>query len=255
MLGFVFSMQGSRRHCFHKDIMKTFPFLFNLFCVGVCHAECVTPDLIPDAIVPKIRAQASAPHDFVPSGWKLVEQVEADFDGNGTPDVAISMVEVDPRKFIHNACGMGESNFDSNPYAVLVALRKPDGLWQLGGVDFGIIPRRDDPVLAQPYSGIEAKNSRLYVRHHLWQSAGSWFASRTTHVFRYQDACMRLIGSEFTSMHRASGAESRFSTNYLTGRVIESGRDSVSGKSIRKIGQVADKRVWCLGSMPSEPWR
>ena len=206
--------------------------------------------LIPEPKIPEIPTAGVKSEDFVPSGWKLAESVFGDFNRDGLNDIALAIVENNPKNIIKNECGLGESEFDANPYAILVALKQKNAGYRLTASDFKIIPRRDSPVSDQPYTDITAKNGVLSVAYHFWQSAGSWSTSTHTYKFRYQDKCMKLIGHEFNWMHRASGEETAISTNFLTGTYLTIKNNPENNHRTQEKHKLKVKSKHCLGTVP-----
>jgi hypothetical protein len=205
---------------------------------------------IPEPRIPEIPAAGGKAGDFVPSGWKLAESVSGDFNRDGLNDIALTIVENNPNNIIKNECGLGEPEFDANPYAILVALMQKNAGYRLTASDFKIIPRRDSPVSDQPYTGITAKNGVLSVTYHFWQSAGSWSTSTHTYKFKYQDQCMRLIGHEYHWMQRASGEETAISTNFLTGSYLTIKNYPENNHRTKTKQKLKVNAQHCLGAVP-----
>lgn len=218
----------------------------------LCKADCADNSDIeaPASKIPLISAEGLTAKDFVPEGWKKVDTVTSDFDGDGMNDLALTIVENNPKNIIRNDCGLGANEFDSNPYAVIVTLKQKSGKYKLVATDFSLIPRRLDAVLDQPYSGIKAVKNALHVSYNYWQSAGSWTTSHYTYLFRYQQGCMRLIGSEYGSMHRASMEEENISINLITNQGINSKSNPETKKSGQSKFRLKNKNLLCLGKLP-----
>ena len=233
--------------------MRALVFFLIIALSNACFADCngnATYELtIPETKVPQLPSIGTKTSDFIPSGWRLLEQVTDDFNRDGLDDIAITLVENNPKNIIKNECGLGLPEFNSNPYAVLVALKKKDTTYQLAASDFKIIPRLDSPVLEQPYDSIGSKNGILAVSYHFWQSAGSWSTSSHAYKFRFQDKCMRLIGHDYGWRHRASGEETQISTNFLTGKYITSKFSPDSNHHMQSKHKLKNNPPYCLGNV------
>jgi len=70
--------------------------------------------------------------------------------------------------------------------------------------------------MADPFSDVAIQKGNLKLYFLSWASAGSWYMSSNTYVFRYQDNNFALIGAETQDTHRASGESSELSINFLT---------------------------------------
>jgi hypothetical protein len=215
-------------------------------------ADCNNGDklIIPTAIAPRIPAKARHFKDLVPKNWRIIKTIHHDFDDDGLADVALAITESDPGKIIRNECELGPDEFDSNPYAILVAQKQKDLTYKTIAADFSLIPRRMDPILDQPYSGFKIKNGALHVSYHFWQSAGSWTTSSYTFIFKYKQDCMALIGSEYYSSHRASLEEERVSKNFITGEYLASEYNPETERTKRHSRKMKNLKMVCLGSVP-----
>lgn len=218
-------------------------------------AEC-KDDSQPLSILPRnkpILAESGRKlEDFIPPGWKLVESKPDDFNHDKLTDLALTITENNPKNILKNDCGLGEETVDTNPYALLVALKQKDTSYKLAASDFDIIPRLEDPVSDQPYSGISTENGILSLGYHFWQSAGSWSTSDQTYKFRFQNNCMRLIGHEYHWLHRATGEESGTSTNFISGAYIIYKQNQDNKRLSKHKKKLKKNKVICLGNVPKE---
>lgn len=234
--------------------MKFAALIFFLAFANPVFAECKDDQelSIPARNKPVLAVSGGKMEDFIPAGWKLAETVKDDFNRDKLDDLAITIVENNPKNIIKNECGLGAEELNTNPYAVLIALKQKDAGYKLIASDFEIIPRLDDPVLDQPYSGIASKNGVLSVSYHFWQSAGSWSTSDQAYKFRFQNNCMRLIGHDYHWLHRASGEESVISTNFITGAYIISKKNPDNIKYSKRKYKLKKNPMYCLGNVPKE---
>jgi hypothetical protein len=178
---------------------------------------------IPEAVYPALPREAPAADGFVPSGWVLESRAEGDLDRDGLVDLALVLRQADPANVVSNE-GLGENPFDTNPRILAVALRRPSGGYRLALENRTLIPRRVDPVMADPLSegGISVARGALKVTLHMFMSAGGWAMSHTTYSLRLRDGGVELIGFDRRTTHRGSGETDETSVNYLTGRMKRS---------------------------------
>jgi hypothetical protein len=136
-----------------------------------------------------IPGRADAPPRFVPEGWRMETQLEADFDGDGKADIAM-IVRNDDERWL------------------LVAVGEGKGLRRVGLGEMDAYPLGD--------ASLEAKKGVLVVN----DLTGGTTAIASTYRYRYEAASgrMQLIGDdvELYSRTNAHGGI-KVSTNRLTG--------------------------------------
>ena len=136
-----------------------------------------------------IPARADAPPRFVPEGWRMETQLEADFDGDGKFDIAM-VVRNDDERWL------------------LVAVGEGKGLRRIGLGEMDAYPLGD--------ASLEAKKGVLVVN----DLTGGTTAIASTYRYRYEATSgrMQLIGDdvELYSRTNAHGGI-KVSTNRLSG--------------------------------------
>jgi hypothetical protein len=151
-----------------------------LFVAGIAPAFAASSD-IPE--------RADAPPRFVPEGWRMETQLEADFDADGKFDIAM-VVRNDDERWL------------------LVAVGEGKGLRRVGLGEMDAYPLGD--------ASLEAKKGVLVVN----DLTGGTTAIASTYRYRYEAASgrMQLIGDdvELYSRTNAHGGI-KVSTNRLTG--------------------------------------
>jgi len=178
---------------------------------------------IPDVTYPSLPRQAASADGFVPRGWILEAQASGDLNRDGVGDLAIVLRQNDPKNVIENP-GLGENPFDTNPRILAVAFRDgPSGNYVLNVENHTLIPRRDNPVQADPFGedhgGIAIRRGGLEITLHLFMSAGGWGMFTATHKVQYRNGRFELIGYDRSEVHRATGKTKDVSVNYLTRRM------------------------------------
>ena len=141
------------------------------------------------AAKPDLPLRADAPPRFVPEGWRLETQLEADYNGDGLADIAMVIRNDDERW-------------------LLVALGEGKGLKRIGLGELDPYPLGD--------ASLEAKKGVLLIT----DLTGGTTAIQSTYRYRYEAASgrMQLIGddAELYSRTNAHGGI-KVSTNRLTG--------------------------------------
>jgi hypothetical protein len=175
----------------------------------------------PAVTYPRLPAHGATVADFVPRGWRIEFQSKGDLDKDGRDDVVLVLRMDDPANIVDNE-GLGASDFDTNP-RLLAVLFAADVGYRLAVQDHALIPRPDNPVMADYLEGGDAvavRRGAFAVRLHSWASAGSWSMGNTTFTFRHQDGCFRLIGYDTASVHRGSGETWESSLNFPAGKAV-----------------------------------
>jgi hypothetical protein len=151
-----------------------------LFAAGIAPAFAAPSD---------IPLRADAPPRFVPEGWRVETQLEADYDGDGKFDIAM-VVRSDDERWL------------------LVAVGEGKGLRRIGLGEMDAYPLGD--------ASLEAKKGVLVVN----DLTGGTTAIASTYRYRFEEASgrMQLIGDdvELYSRTNAHGGI-KVSTNRLTG--------------------------------------
>lgn len=195
---------------------------------------------LPPVHYPEVPARAATPEAFLPNGWALEQQAMGDLNADGVEDTALIMRALDPANIVEHD-GFGMNPYDTNPLMLVVGFGRPEGGYDLALADHGLIPRPDNPVMADVVgeaAPMEIARGALKVSLHRWASAGSWSMSNTTYTLRWRDGAFRLIGFDDTNIHRGSGELVQRSINYLTGR-MSVGAGSISSDEVETTWKAA----------------
>jgi hypothetical protein len=206
----------------------------------------------PEVTYPRLPAHGATVADFVPRGWRIEFQSKGDLDKDGHDDVVLVLRMDDPANIVENE-GLGASEFDTNP-RLLAVLFAGDAGYRLALQDHALIPRPDNPVMADYLEGGDAVSVRrgaFTVRLHSWASAGSWSMGNTTFTFRYQDGCFRLIGYDTTSIHRGSGETWESSLNFPAGKAVFKHGSIESDALETKVRAISRRAMPCLQDIGS----
>lgn len=196
-----------------------------------------------EATYPRPAARAASAQGFVPAGWEIEARAEGDLDRDGIGDLALVLREKNPAHIVQHD-GLGENPLDTNPRMLVVALRERQGGYRLAVENHSLIPRRQNPVLEDPFDTLTIVSGVLRVKLRIWMSAGSWSASNLDFAFRLQQGGLMLIGYDHQSIQRNTGKLDEYSLNYLTRR---------AKISIFDVDNDAEKARW--KTLPRRPLR
>jgi len=150
----------------------------------------IAASFVPAAFAkPPIPERADAPPRFVPSGWRMETQLEADFNADGKNDIAM-VVRNDDERWL------------------LVALGEGKGLHRIGLGELDPFPLGD--------ASLDAKKGVLLIT----DLTGGTTAIQSTYRYRFEAATgrMQLIGDDASLYSRTnSHGGIEVSTNRLTG--------------------------------------
>lgn len=166
--------------------------------------------------------QATTYQSFIPKNWKVLEKAQGDLNHDHLADLALIIEDTDPKNIVSND-NLGSSKLNLNQRKLLVLFKNNQG-YQLIATNTSLPSEGDieSPCLADPLSEndpLEIKNGLLKVNLHYWLSCGSWYVTNHSYTFRYQNQAFKLIGYDNDDFHRASGAVTEQSINFLTGKV------------------------------------
>ena len=192
-----------------------------LIAVLATTAHAQDPDL-PPVEWPDIPAHAADADGFAPPRWRVEHAVAGRLDADEREDLLLVLRMDDPANVIVHD-GPGESPFDSNPRLLVLAVADGGGYRRVA-VDNALVPRQPSPVFDDFLADAPAiAPSRVFsVSLRSWASAGSWTTTTRSFAFRLQDGCVRLVGFDEESLHRASGEITRRSFNFLARSAWES---------------------------------
>lgn len=166
--------------------------------------------------VSKLPETAAKPEAFAQSGWKVEQVVRGDLNGDGKPDSAIKLAQIEEGR----EGGIGNDRALVIAFAEGGQLRRAafaDKLLQCvdcGGAFYGVMPAP---------AGVSIEKGVLVVEN----EHGSRDVSSSTFRFRYEPASGRfvLIGYDYTDYDRLNGNTFSESTNYSTNvRITKTGK-------------------------------
>jgi hypothetical protein len=196
-------------------------------CLVALGGACPGQDAQGQLNKSQIPATGRDPHDFIPAGWKVEEQLSADLDGDGVTDYVLKLIEDKPAKTADDAV-----NDRARSLVVLLAdtggklarAAVADKLLQCtqcGGAFYGSVETPAEVT-------IDPKGVIVVAQDH-----GSNEVSNSTFRFRYDASSKRfvLIGFDYADRDRATAKVVAETTNYLTGVRKINGRTAVVSKA------------------------
>lgn len=210
--------------------------------VLVARAELV----IPDVVFPTLPAQGRTAAAFVPAGWTIEKQVQADLDRDGLPDFVLVLQMQDPANIVANPDGLGVDPLDSNPRLLVVGLQDRQQAYRLAIADHALIPRHVMPTLEDPFADARSSNGGFKIALSYFANAGSWSTFRVEYTFRFEDDCFRLIGYDRNETRRNTGETSALSLNYLSGKAKVSTGSMEDDEQHHEWRPLQGKRKVCL---------
>lgn len=206
---------------------------------------------IPPVDYPVLPARATTADGFLPSGWRIEEQLSGDLNGDQRDDLVLVLRQQDPRNIVEHD-GFGISPLDSNPRMLAIAFAGPAGGYTLAAQNHTLITRHEAPNLSDVFEdgpGVSIVRGTLRTTLFFFSNAGSWSTGSASFTFRWQDGAFALIGYDTSSMMRNSGHTESLSINYATRRVrytegsIDSDEDSVRWETL------TSPRRWTLDTV------
>ena len=182
-----------------------------LFVSGLISAQDCLEDCLED--YPKLKKEVTNLDQFIPKGWELMGSVNGDINKDGIMDYVFILESKEKYKIPDDFMNKEYS------YRILgISFGKKGGGYHLALQNNNFIINGDqNSSLDEPFLDMEIKkNGTIWFKFYFFYSAGSWWVSNDTYVFRYQNNRFELIGHESSSFHRATHEESTTSTNFST---------------------------------------
>lgn len=202
---------------------------------------------IPPVDYPVLPAHATRAEGFVPSGWRIEQQLRGDLNGDKREDLVLVLRQQDPRNIVEHD-GFGISPLDSNPRMLAIAWATPDG-YSLAAQNHTLITRHEAPNLSDVFeegAGVSIVRGTLQTTLFFFSNAGSWSTGSASYTFRWQEGAFALIGYDRSSMLRNSGQTESLSINYSTRRVRHAEGSMESDKERVRWETLSSPQRWTL---------
>jgi hypothetical protein len=220
-----------------------------LSLLALLNPVAVSAQELPPVSYPPLPAEAATAEAFLPMGWGIETRTEGDLNGDSKADLALVLRSQDRANVIPvEMCG---AELDTNPSILAILLAKPGGGYRLAVENHALIPRRENSCQLDGLTAMSVERGALRFDFERMMSAGGWDMGSTTFKWRWRDGALRLIGFDRSNVKRNTGAMTRISINYPTGRAkistgnIGTDRETVRWKTLRNrraptIGEVGD---------------
>jgi len=164
-------------------------------------------ELASDVGSEKEELKPNKPSDFLPEGYKIVEEIYGDFNKDGTKDCILIIKGTDKKKFVEDEY---QGKLDRNRRGIL-ALINNNGHYELAvkNEDCFSSENEDGGVYFAPELSVELKKGILEL-HYAHGRYGFW-----SYKFRFRNGGFELIGFDLSSDHGPLVLEET-SINFLT---------------------------------------
>jgi hypothetical protein len=211
---------------------KTWPFLLCALILIVSGTSFAQDDrvVINKSLVP---AEGDEVSKFVPSGWKIEEQLKGDLNGDSVPDYVVKLVEDKPPKD-------KDDNPNERQRTLLILLQKENGKLSRAAVADRLL---QCTTCGGAFYGISEAPANVTIDRGaivIEQDHGSRWTSDLTYRFRYESASGKflLIGFDYVSNDRATAQTVTESTNFLTGlRIVKRSKNRVGQPTMTRFAK------------------
>ena len=168
---------------------------------------------------PKIQNEGVTVSDFTPKGWSVLKSANGDLNNDKLTDVAFVIQYKDSVNLLEEHAENVESHHPirCQPRILIIAFYdKLSKKFKKAEQSNTFILCHYNANMDEPFEDISIAKNVLSINFRIWYSMGSWTMSTHLYKFRYQKNEFALIGAEYQSTHRASGATENRSYNFLT---------------------------------------
>ena len=180
-------------------------------------------------LYPVIKSNGQSIVEFIPVGWTVLDSAYGDLNKDGLNDAAIILQLNDSILLVNNT----EDTVLTQPRILLLIFKNAaNNKFSLIEQSNSFILKHDNSIMDDPYQGIAIDKGILKIDFHLFYNMGSWYSTSSTYKFRYDRKQFILIGTDLSTIHRATLDYEDYSFNFLTKK-----RSCIKGneeKSIKK---------------------
>ena len=161
-------------------------------------------------------------------GWTILDSAYGDLNKDGLNDAAIILQHIDSVLLVNNS----EDTVLTQPRILLLIFKNSaNNKFSLKKQSNSFILKHDNDIMDDPYQGIAIDKGILKIDFHIFYKMGSWFSKSSTYKFRYDGKEFKLIGADYSTIHRATLDYDDFSYNFLTKkRTCSKGNDQSGTK-------------------------
>ncbi|RYY19481.1 MAG: hypothetical protein EOO04_21930 [Chitinophagaceae bacterium] len=164
---------------------------------------------------PAINESGESLRDFVPIGWTILDSASGDLNKDGTIDAAIVIQHRDSVLSINS---MLDSVLSQPRMLLIIFKNQAENTLVLAEQSNTFILQHDNPTMDDPFQKIIINDGILTITFQQFYTIGSWYVTNALYRFRYQQSQLRLVGAEYSSLHRASNEYENYSYNFLTNK-------------------------------------
>jgi hypothetical protein len=166
-----------------------------------------------DFTYPAIKSIGQSIIDFIPAGWIVLDSAYGDLNNDGVKDAAIILQHKDSVLLVNSS----EDTVMTQPRILLLLFKnRANNKLSLIEQSNSFILKHDNAIMDDPYQGILIEKGILKIDFHLFYNMGSWYSTSSTYKFRYDGKDFKLIGADYTTIHRATLDYEDYSYNFLT---------------------------------------
>jgi len=194
--------------------------------------------------------------ELIAPNWKVLKSATGDLNNDGAKDLAFVIQDTNPANFEPND-GLGSKEINLNPRKLAIYFwDKKTKTYKLELKSDQFIVLRDVPTMDEPLGDLLiTKEGNLQIDFHFWFSAGSWFTSNHSYVFKHQYNQFELIHYSSYELHRGSGDTTYHDIDFQEGtmKIIQEtmpeneGDDEVTTEEITEFDPIKLKTIMSLG--------
>jgi hypothetical protein len=181
---------------------------------------------------PIIKKKGTSVNDFVPVGWIIRDSVMGDLNNDKLIDIVLILQHVDTVTLTRTEDDITDT-VKTQPRILAVLFRdSSDKVFHLKEQSNSFILTHDDIYADDPYQSVVIEKGILKIDFYWYPTSGNWFNTHS-YKFRYQEKKFYLIGGDYEEANKATHDYSKYSYNFLTGKMIftEGNRDKKTAKS------------------------
>ena len=164
-------------------------------------------------LYPVIKSNGQSIVEFIPEGWTVLDSAYGDLNKDGLNDAAIILQLNDSILLVNNT----EDTVLTQPRILLLIFKNAsNNKFSLIEQSNSFILKHDNSIMDDPYQSIAIDKGILRIDFHLFYNMGSWYSTSSTYKFRYDRKKFILIGTDLSTIHRATLNYEDYSFNFLT---------------------------------------
>lgn len=152
---------------------------------------------------------------FIPNNWSYLAHAKGDLNKDKIDDLVLIIQSNTPSETIED--DYYDEDFKIYDRSMIILFGENDRRNYRQVIrNNKLIKHAESRVVSDPFSDLSIERGNIILKFNYWTSAGSWWTSKDTFVFRYQNFDFALIGYEGDLFHRATHERNFISVNFLT---------------------------------------